>query len=359
MSAAEKLINNDHVTAFQFTGCSYPVMRAYNASNDPTWLDANGEIVEGIYIGMENEVYHALPAYSSSQMKLLVKKTPANFYRKYISDIDRHRTIAKSTQRTFDAGTYGHELILEPHGFYDRYFRGLVPSDYPDALRTLADHQEAAAQLNIVDLPKSAAKPRLAKEIKKHDSSIQFWDEIVSEHKNKPEHQGKKEIDAIVWDDAHRVCETCRADPDSDFLIQDGLPEISFIAKCPETGLWLKCRFDWLRFDCIAVDVKTTASTDPHDFAKQAGNLGYHIQEAFYTYVASLLEVDLAAFVFACVEYVEADLSAVYDLEHKEEAMDKFKAGLHTLSDCLLNDHWPRNHALSGVTTITIPQFCR
>ena len=111
MSAAENIISQDAITTFNFLGCPHSVMKAYDSSGQPTWLDSNGELIEGIYIGMENEVYHALPAYSSSQIKLFIKKSPAHFYRKYISDIDRTRTVNHVSQRTLDAGTYGHRYL--------------------------------------------------------------------------------------------------------------------------------------------------------------------------------------------------------------------------------------------------------
>lgn len=351
--------NHDVITNFTFEGCEFPVIQAYDANGKPQWLDDNGALIEGIYIGMENEVYHALPAYSSSQLKTFIKKSPAHFYRKYISDIDRKRTATQALQRTLDAGTYGHELILEPHGFYEQYYRDIVPADYPNALRTVADLQKEAERLSITGLPKSAAKQRYIDEIMKVNPKVQIWDSILADHQARPENKGKKAIDAIVWDDAHRVVDTCRDNEDMDILIQDGLPEISFIAHCPETGLWLKCRFDWLRFDCIAVDVKTTASTDADAFARQAGNLGYHIQEAFYTYVSSLLTVDLKMFLFACIEYVEADLAEIYNLDHKDEAMAKFKSGLYLLADCLETNTWNARGDSLGIKTLSIPAYCR
>ena len=183
MSVAENLYQDGVMTPFVFDGAETPVLNAYDHNHKPTWLDENDELIEGIYIGMENEVYHALPAYSSSQIKTFIKKSPAHFFRKYISDIDRKRTTSRALQNTFDAGTYGHELILEPHGFHDRYFRDIVPSDYPNALRTIADLQAKVAELGITGVPKSAAKPRLIQEIRAVDSSVQIWDEIVADHR--------------------------------------------------------------------------------------------------------------------------------------------------------------------------------
>ncbi|WP_299022374.1 PD-(D/E)XK nuclease-like domain-containing protein [uncultured Photobacterium sp.] len=345
------------MTSFRFSGCQLPVMKAYDDSGNPTWLDSNDELVEGIYIGMENEIYHALPAYSSSQIKTLVKKSPAHFYREYISDVSRKRKSVQ-LQRTLDAGTYGHELILEPHGFYDRYYRDLVEADVPEALTTAPQMRKKCEELGI-PIPKSADKARCKKELKAADSSLVFFDEIKEAHVNDPKHQNKTAIDGIVYDDAHRVLESCRNNRIADALVQNGLPEISFIAKCPRTGMWLKCRFDWLRFDCIAVDVKTTASTAPEAFAKQAGTLGYFIQEAFYRYVAALLGVQVSSFIFLCVEYVDCDWCEVYELDGKEEAMHKCLSALDTLKHCLATNEWRAYSQRDTIRTLSIPNFAR
>ncbi|MGR5159698.1 PD-(D/E)XK nuclease-like domain-containing protein [Vibrio owensii] len=329
-------------TGLRFNGSSYPVLKAYDDKGNKNWLDDEGDLNPGIYIGMENEVYHALPAYSSSQIKTLVKKTPAHFYREYISDICRKRKSLQQ-ERTLDAGTYGHELILEPDGFNDRYFRDFVEADFPNALKTLKDFHQKCEELNIA-VPKSADKARCIKALRDANADIEIFDEIREAHAAKKENQGKKSIDAIVWDDAHRVKQSQEANPYAKNLVKDGLPEISFIARCPMTGLWLKCRFDWLRFDCIAVDVKTTASTEPSAFSKQAGNLGYHIQQAFYTYVASLLEVNVTEFLFLTVEYVEIDWCEVYTLDNEVKSMEKMLNGLKTLKHCLYTNEW-RGHS--------------
>lgn len=115
----------------------FNVTPAYDSNGKPNFIDASGCLVAGIYSGMENEVYHSLDAISSSKVKKYAK-SPAHYKRAYVDKIDRKR-ISKQTERTFDAGTYAHELVLEPEGFYNRYFKLLNQVDYPNTLNSLDD----------------------------------------------------------------------------------------------------------------------------------------------------------------------------------------------------------------------------
>lgn len=50
----------------------------------------------------------------------------------------------------------------------------------------------------------------------------------------------------------------------------------------PATGLWCKCRPDLLLGNGICADIKTTSDPSPLAWPRQAVNLGYHRQSAFY-----------------------------------------------------------------------------
>lgn len=117
------------------------ILPAYDDLGNPNFLDSNGDLVEGIYSGVPNSVYHELDAHSSSLIKELAKNTPAHVFRQYFSNEERKRTAAQ--RNTLDTGTYGHELILEPIGFYDRYFRVPLAIEYPTALHTSAELKDA------------------------------------------------------------------------------------------------------------------------------------------------------------------------------------------------------------------------
>ncbi len=54
----------------------------------------------------------------------------------------------------------------------------------------------------------------------------------------------------------------------------------------------------------LSIDVKTTESAHPDDFAKSVANYGYHSQEGLYTDVAELLGQPVDAFVFIGFERI-------------------------------------------------------
>lgn len=366
---------------------------AYNSNGEPNFLDAAGELVEGVFLDMPNDVYHSLSALSSTGLKTFVA-SPAKYYRDYLSGISRKRTLAQ--KRTLDAGTYGHELCLEPDGFYDRYFRDCVQSDFPDALSTVDQIEAALAAHNlpakegkpeklerlkrvapekdvsqlktIADIEAALAEAGAQKSESKLDKAIRLtaacpdvlvYDLIFEEHRLKhgerkevvcPDtgevtitYGGKKPIDGIVWDDAHRVQNSVRNHAEANMHLSFGLPEVAIIARCPITGMMLKVKFDWLRFDDDAVDVKTSAqSVKPEDFRRQIINLHYDIQQAFYCYVASILSINIGKFTFVAVEYGAADICQPYTVSHQRvvKANNTMYAALDDFKNCLKTGKW-------------------
>ena len=344
---------------------------AYDSEGNPNYLDDQGELIAGIYLDMPNDVYHSLPALSSSKLKDFIK-SPALYYRNYVSKVERKRTTAM--KNTFDAGTHGHTLILEPQGYYNQFFRDLVPSDMPDALMTAGDIE---AKLVELGLPKSGAKaqkisrlmdfidnkvptldpkdPADAELIEKA-LSVKIFDVERMKHlesfgapaEGKWEGEdvitygGKVPVDAVVWDDAHRVLKTTRDHDEADQYFQFGLPEVAIFARCPLTGMMLKVKFDWLRFDDMAVDMKTTLSVKPQKFLRQVEDLNYDIQESFYTYVANLQDIPVDKFIFVATEYVNMDACQPFELSSKrrKKAYTKMMSKLPELKECTETDRW-------------------
>lgn len=323
---------------------------AYDENGEPNYFDGNGELIEGIYLDLPNDIYHALPALSSSKLKDFIK-SPALYYRNYLSGIGRKRTQAM--KNTFDAGTHGHTLILEPQGYYSMFFRDLMPSDLPDAIHTVA---EIEAELVKLGLKKSGSKAEKAERLYKAQNEIKIFDierrnhlesfgeaEVkIIEGEEVTTYGGKVPVDGMVWDDAHRVQKTTREHTEADAYFQNGLPEVAMIARCPNTGLMLKVKFDWLRFDDVAVDMKTTLSTKPDKFLRQINDLHYDVQQEFYKYVAHLLDIPVYEFVFVATEYVNMDACQPYVLSSKREkiAYSKVQNGLSQLKACQKNEKW-------------------
>lgn len=323
---------------------------AYDQNGRPLFLDNNGDLVEGIYLNMPNDVYHNLKALSSTGLKKFIE-SPAHYYREYLSGIDRKRTL--SQRRTLDTGTHAHSLILEPEGYYSIFFRDVIPADYPKALHTATEIEACLAELN---LKKTGNKAEKIERLFQADPNIEIFDKLREENlfrQGQPmemefegetvlTYGGKIPVDGQVWDDAHRAMETVRNHSEANAYIQDGLPEVAILARDPITGLMLKVKFDWLRFDDAAVDVKTTQSTKPEDFSRQLFNLHYDVQQEFYKYVAAVAGIQVNTFVFVAVEFVNADVCQPYELsdKHISRAFKKVMRGLKEMKSCYETQRW-------------------
>lgn len=355
----------------EFSNWKERAVQAYDANGEPNYLDDNGDIIEGIYLDLPNDVYHALPALSSSKLKDFIK-SPALYYRNYKSDVDRKRTQAQ--KNTFDAGTHGHTLILEPQGYYSKFFRDMVPSDMPEAMTTAVEVENKLVELGLAKSGSKAEKidrlqdfitnklptldpndPMQTKlieavrgvkifdvERKKYLDSIGKQEKGMWEGEEVITYGGKIPVDSIVWDDAHRVMKTTRDHEEADQYFQYGLPEVAIFARCPLTGLMLKVKFDWLRFDDVAVDMKTTQSVKPQKFLRQIEDLRYDIQQEFYKYVARLQDIPVSEFVFVATEYVHMDACQPYRLSEKrsKKAFNQMMTKLPELTQCEKSGKW-------------------
>lgn len=323
---------------------------AYDSNGQENFRDENGDLVEGIYLDMPNDVYHSLPALSSSALKKFIE-SPAHYFREYLSNVSRKRTLGM--QRTFDAGTHAHTLILEPEGYYKQFFRDVLPVDYPDSLTTAAQIEEELVKRN---LKKSGTKAEKTARLLEADPSVLVFDAIAEKYYAKigvkseamwegnpvTTYGGKIPVDGQVWDDAHRAANTTRNHSEADNYFQFGAPEVAMIAKCPITGLMLKVKFDWLRHDDDAIDMKTTQSTKPEDFKRQIFNLHYDVQQEFYKYAALLQDITIRSFVFVATEYVNADICQPFELPQKyiNLASNKVQKSLKEIKKCMETGNW-------------------
>ena len=112
--------------------------------------------------------------------------------------------------------------------------------------------------------------------------------------------------------------------------------------------------WDWLGVRCKArldsilveegliVDLKTTASVEPDQFAKKVVGLGYDFQAAYYTKAAEMAFGKPFKFIFAAVERV-----APYDVQLFEVTPDMMAEGmamcedaLHLYNECTKSGEW-------------------
>ena len=204
----------------------------------------------GTHSDIPNADYHAakeiegLPAVSSSYAKTWHKQSPAH----------ANADTGPKFSTAFDIGTATHSWALE----------GVLPIKGPDTRRGSA-WQEAKAVAAL---------------------------------------RGTVALTSGDYDKVERMVEALRNNEHIAKLLDHPkrIVEASVFAKHP-VGLCMKARPDlFIEKQGIVVDVKTTVSAEPYAFEKQAYNLGYAVQAAWYVKTLSLVGIEAKRFLFCNVE---------------------------------------------------------
>ncbi|WP_422444117.1 PD-(D/E)XK nuclease-like domain-containing protein [Endozoicomonas sp. ALB091] len=262
----------------------------------------NGIVPPGIYQNIPSDQYHGAPGISSSQVKLISEKSLAHFHAKYVTG-----EIQDKPSAAMKLGTLFHTAVLEPATIDDLYRLELDPADHPNALRGKDAIVARIKQINedIEDksqkLKVTGTIAELTSRLLEVDPEAVLWDRLLAAAAEDP-----REVVSIAdWDTAHRMCESVMRHPLANNLLTGGEAESSIFAVEPNTGLPVKVRPDYLRRqDRMMVDLKSTRDASPFRWAKDAGLRGYHIQQAMYCHVPTLLEPALPIddFVFVICE---------------------------------------------------------
>jgi len=152
------------------------------------------------------------------------------------------------------------------------------------------------------------------------------------------------------WQAAQQMADAIRVHPIAGALLDPatGQPEVSAFWQDPDTGIWWRCRYDFLPRDdgsrLLLVDYKSAASADPGKFAKAAADHGYHIQDAVYTAGARVLGLDDdPAFLFVVQEKTPPYLVSVVQLDEQARRAGAARARKATgiYQDCVASGEWP------------------
>lgn len=95
---------------------------------------------------------------------------------------------------------------------------------------------------------------------------------------------------------------------------QKGESELSLFWTDPETGVLLKCRPDFLPYDCKLVpDYKTACSVNPETFYGDFIKFGYHVQTAMYREgIKAVTGIDVDSFFFVAQEKEPPYITQIY-----------------------------------------------
>lgn len=120
-------------------------------------------------------------------------------------------------------------------------------------------------------------------------------------------------------------------------LNQNGTVQESIFKRDEQTNLLIKCRLD-LRIENIGIDIKSSQTSDPEWFNKQAKRLGYAIQDAMCSDIA-----DLEEFHFITIENqmpFTLTFDSEFDDEMKQLGFLQYRYGLLTIDKCLKTNNW-------------------
>ena len=241
--------------------------------------------------GMPNKDYHAYEGVSKSGLDQ-VHKSPAHF---------AFASPRKAT-RAMEIGTAIHAAILEPNLFRLEY---VLLKDVK--ARTAGSYKDA---------------------VKVHGSERVL---VAGEAKNV---QGM--LDAC--DNSREVCEAMNT---------GGFTEVSAFVQCPDTGVLLRCRYDWISAYDTAIDVKKTQDSSPDGFSKSIYNYRYHVQDYFYRHVYELITARQLKFEFLAIEENAPYNPMVYELDDASRlvAEEECKADMIKYAECQNSDDW---HGYTG-----------
>lgn len=127
-----------------------------------------------------------------------------------------------------------------------------------------------------------------------------------------------------------------------------GKREQSVFAPDPQTGVWLRARFDHLpdvcTLDTPAVDLKTSVSADPSTFGRSAADYGYDVQSEWYQHALRLARGDEeTAFVFVIVEKSAPYPVSVVELDAEFAAIGRarMRRAIDLFARCRETGDWP------------------
>jgi hypothetical protein len=212
--------------------------------------------------------YHAAPGLSNGQMKdLLISafhywdrhRNPeslcaatiiADGKRRHCNDrrVDHPTSSCKYFQRQAETpamrlGTALHAAVLESDTFLDRYSYELTKADFPDALETVEDIKEWLDGRCVV-YKKSEPKPKLIEIAKSIDPTVQIMDDLM--RGQFASNRGKVVLKKQEYDRVFGMAKALLREPALRPILAKGKREVSIFAIDPETGVLVKCRYDWL-----------------------------------------------------------------------------------------------------------------
>ena len=240
-------------------------------------------------VGMPIEVYHSHEGLSNSGLKMLLD-CPARYYYKYLSGEYEYQE-----KPHFKIGKAAHCYILEgANEFTKKYWHNpyakLVKEDIINILLTKNFKETELKKMKVVELKELLLEVMgiEPKEIELTDSELNQVISLAKAIRENPLAKGA--------------------------FSQKGKSEVSLFWQDEETGIWLKCRPDWLPDNHVNIpDYKTCQSVNPKTFYYDFIKYGYHVQSAMYQEgIRAVFGDEVESFFFVAQEKEPPYISQVY-----------------------------------------------
>lgn len=264
-------------------------------------------VYDGIVYDLDDALYHAHHALSSTQVKWL-DNCPAIY--------KHNKENAQPHIKAFDLGTAAHTMVLGT---------GSQVVCIPDNLLS-GEHRTVSS---------TAAKK---------------W---VAEARA----GGFTPIKQVEFKQVLAMAESVLAHPEARRRLEGGTSEVSVFAHDGDTDLDLRCRFDRLDDQLRwALDLKTSADAGtPNAFGRTVWKRGYHLSRAHYLDTLQLVTGQRPEMLFIVVEKDAPYLTSVHRLSNDQIEMGETgaRAARARLRACLNLDLWPGRD--SGIQVTETP----
>ena len=273
-------------------------MQKYNIEEDIKYLTDNGIIMDQ-WMDVTDEFYHGSPGISASGIKTIDKTCPQVY--KYGKGVETEKTEA------LILGSAIHKYILENDDFDSEYLIAPVDKKTDRAYKVfLNEHKDE------IEAGKTVLRNR-------DGAMLHGILDSLREGTNKG---GTNTYDGII-------------------INPNTQREKALFTIDVERNIILKVKVD-VDMSGMFLDLKSTKSADPEVFMKDAANLGYGIQAAYYQKIAQLAKKESKMFGFIAVEKTAPFIHSVILLDDEDIKLELAKVNrlLDEYAFCLNNDIW-------------------
>lgn len=255
---------------------------------------------EGVFVrDMPNFAYHQYSGISNSGLNL-VARSPAHY---------AYRSGFK-TSRHMEIGTAFHTALLEPERYASEYM----------TVKGINDRRKAEY--------KAASK-------------------VYTGECTLTDSEGAS-VDVMV--------ESVRNNPDANAILKEpGYAELSAFVEDPETGILLRCRYDWITKTHRVIDVKKTQDCRQRAFSRSVFAYRYYVQEAMYRHIFDLIMgTQLEDYRFLAIEEQPPCANVLYMIDDmaKMEGHKEYRAALLAYAEAEKTNHWPGYDLHSDIVSL-------